>query len=184
MRPARCNGGGRAHRGRLCVRWVCLVPEPSTRMSSHATVHALVIPHMIASVRSRRARRSREVAASRHISSMARAVEHWAARFGWKPNREQLVPGGFGLCVARTHRPISASPIAVQPQWAEVGVRVVPEPHGLVERGSNVAAPAMASAVVGSVAPGCSPERFSVVLRPLKISSLFRLSGGATHRVR
>ena len=52
----------------------------------------------------------------------------------------------------------------------EVGVCVVPEPHGLVERSSKAAGLATASAVAGSVAAGCPPERFTAKIRSYNFS--------------
>ena len=52
---------------------------------------AVVMFHMLASVRSRRVRQRREVAAAGHISSMALAAEYWAAWFESVSDREQLV---------------------------------------------------------------------------------------------
>ena len=52
---------------------------------------AVVMFHMLASVRSRRARQRRKVAAAGHISSMALAAEYWAAWFESVSDREQLV---------------------------------------------------------------------------------------------
>ena len=62
----------------------------------------------------------------------------------------------------------------------EVGVCVVPEPHGLVERSSKAAGLAMASAVAGSVAAGCPPERFTVSLRSYNFSRFLDYLGAAT----
>ena len=62
----------------------------------------------------------------------------------------------------------------------EVGVCVVPEPHGLVERSSKAAGLATASAVAGSVAAGCPPERFTAKIRSYNFSRFLDEAGHGT----
>ena len=96
----------------LGVTWTWLPPQSSLPPQKHAYVHDThMISHSHRCV-STRASQAWRCAAAGHISSMAWAAEHWAARFALVPDWLQFVSRCGGLGSARTGSPISTSFIA------------------------------------------------------------------------